>query len=97
MRARHEATSTVLHVCRRHRRLELFFSSATVPERIRGKASGRAVREDAEESSVAPALLRCWQASIRLYQGRETGTAVAGQISNRAADFWRFVAPTARH
>src|SRR5436190_349883 len=61
-----------------------------------GEVTGRAdrSREDAERSSAAVVLPPCWQASIRLVPRRGTGTIVVGQISNRAADSWQFVAPS---
>src|SRR5438034_5514647 len=69
------------------------------PEGVRDDSTGRVdpSREDAERSLAAQALPTCWQASIPLFRGQETGTAVAGQISNRALDSWQFVARIGHH
>src|SRR4029077_13451778 len=98
IRARPGATSAVLRACRRHRRPEFSSSYATVPESIREQSTGHAgSREDAEKSSAALALPPWLQASIPRFRVRETGTAVAGQISNRVSGSWQFVALSGHH
>src|SRR5438552_9888109 len=64
-----------------------------------GKITGCAawIGQDVGKNSVVLVLSQRWHASIPLFRERETGTAVAPQISNRAADSWQFVALTGRH
>src|SRR6266545_3402189 len=75
------------------------FMSGPPPRMPRVKITGGAawIGQDAGKSSVVLVLPQRWHASIPLFRERETGTAVAAQISNRAADSWQFVALTGRH
>src|SRR5437763_5803767 len=76
-----------------------FHERRPIPEIFGSEATGRAGAsgEDAERRSAVLVLLPCCRASIPRFRGRETGTAIAAQISNRALGSSQFVAPTEHH
>src|SRR5262249_47479094 len=74
--------------------------NSSVHERASARSGGDLIgraRIIAPRRPSVLALQLCCQASTLRFQALRTGAAVAGQISNQAADFLQSVGPTGHH